>query len=380
MADIQKRLVQLRSRRVGDDRPTRTYLSAAATQEALLKSLIPSNEGWERHRESQPFTSYALGAMQEVGAEYTRVSVEEADRVATLIKPRLAQRGIPADFRLQGSVPLNVHIRRVSDVDLLALDTSHTTFELGAMARASTYLYTPARSSSAVLSNLRQQVVSSLRDAFPLANVDSGNAKAVSISGGSLRRFVDVVPSHWHDTLDYQTSHVERDRGVTILNARTGATINNLPFLHIFRVIERCSGTYGGLRKAIRLCKQVKADMEADGRTVPLPSFDIAGLMYHADMAALRYGKASELAILAETQRHLDFLATNRGHASQLVTPDGLRRILDDDKKFEGLSSLSVEIDDLLRQVAREQGVREPARHTMEQLRGTLKQTTVSAN
>jgi hypothetical protein len=172
---------------------------------------------------------------------------------------------------------------------------------------------------------------------------------------------------------------MERDRGVTILDSKKGTTIDNLPFLHIHRVGERCDSILGGLRKSIRLCKQVKADMEKEGKTVSLPSFDIAATMYHADMAQLRIGVVYELAILAETQRFLDYLHHNKDYARTLVTPDGLRRIFDDPKKLDGLTQLSVEMDDLLKQVAREHGYGVSTYLSTEDLRTRLKLTNVEA-
>ncbi|HVZ19089.1 MAG TPA: hypothetical protein VG897_18370, partial [Terriglobales bacterium] len=63
-----------------------------------------------------------------------------------------------------------------------------------------------------------------------------------------------------------------------------------------------------------------------------------------------------ELAILVETQRHLDWLYHNRSEAQKLVVPDGSRRIFDTADRLSGLLTLSSEIDDLLKEVAREQG------------------------
>ncbi len=380
MADIGNRLIQLRARRVGDDRPQRTTLSSAQALDLMAKSLYPSGEKWERNRHARPFTAYALGAMEEVGATYTRVSVEEAERVGKQLVPRLAQRGIPAEFRLQGSVPLNVHIRRVSDVDLLMLDTSFWTYDRhGAMAASGAYLNHTAKTSLGVLGALRAGVISGLRDGFPAATVDSSGAKAVTISGGSLQRVVDVVPSHWYDTIHYQSSGMERDRGITILDVKKATTIDNLPFLHIHRVGARCDSIFGGLRKSIRLCKQVKADMENEGKTVSLPSFDIAATMYHADMGQLRTGLVNELAILAETQRFLDYLHHNKDYARTLLTPDGLRCIYDGQEKLDGLTQLSVEMDELLRQVAREHGYGVSTNQSMDDLRHRLKLISTEA-
>lgn len=106
---------------------------------------------------------------------------------------------------------------------------------------------------------------------------------------------------------------------------------------------------------AIRLCKNVKADAAEDGKQIALPSFDIAATMYHADLAALTVGAGYELAVLAETQRHLDRLARDHEHARSLIVPDGSRRVLDTVEKHRALISLSLEVDELARQVAAEQ-------------------------
>src|SRR5262245_28169835 len=122
--DISKRLQQLRSRRSGIDRLG--SLSVTARTELMAESL--RDETWARRAESQPNTRYALGAMQEVGSEYTRISIETAERVGKQLGLELKGRGFSVEFRLQGSVPLNVHIRGVSDVDLLNLEASIVTY------------------------------------------------------------------------------------------------------------------------------------------------------------------------------------------------------------------------------------------------------------
>ena len=99
----------------------------------------------------------------------------------------------------------------------------------------------------------------------------------------------------------------------------------------------------------------MKADAEGEGTSIPLPSFDIAATMYHASMDALRLGATFDLAILAETQRHLDRLARDHEYAKTLLVPDGSRLIFNSQEKLQGLNRLSIEMDDLLRAVAREQ-------------------------
>jgi hypothetical protein len=351
--DIDKRLNNLRSRRIGTDRLQR--ISADAQLAILAKSAL--QESWQKRATTRPYTRYALGAMQEVGPEYTRISLETAQRVGGRLDEGLTAVGTPVEFRLQGSVPLNVHIRGVSDVDLLILDKNFLTYATtGPRSVAGLYNGPTSRTSVEVLRGLRRESTAILTRRYPAATVDTSGSKAIKISGGSLARAVDVVPSHWYDNPEYQRTSRECDRGVTILDSKNGRTIDNLPFLHIKLVGDRDDGVNGGLRKAIRLCKQVKADIEEDGTEVTLPSFDIAATMYHANSSSLKSGYVYDLAVLAETQRHLDWLYTNRGEAEKLRVPDGSRIIFDSEAKFSGLTRLSVEMDDLLKEVAREQG------------------------
>lgn len=350
--DINKRLNQLRVRRSGTDRLHR--LNDTARTAVIAKS--QTLENWQKRALTQPYTRYALGSMQPVDPDYTRISIETAERVGNQLLNGLQALGFSVEFRLQGSVPLDVHIRGVSDVDLLDLEASfHTYHTDGYRSRTGHYRSPTTQTSVGVLAALRTASEKILKDKFPAAEVDTSGAKAISISGGSLARPVDVVPSHWHDTIEYQSSGVERDRGVTILNKKVPMTIANLPFLHIARIDEKDRLARGGIKKAIRLCKNVKNDAVEDGKKINFPSFDIAATMYHADVAALSASEVYELAALAETQRFLDELYHDRAKAMSLIVPDGTRKIFDNEEKYEGLKSLSVEMDDLAKEVAKEQ-------------------------
>lgn len=343
--DINQRLQQLRTRRDG----SRGTAMDSATLGSIFKS-APPVELWEsRGAGDQPNTRYALGAMQAVSDTYTRVSKDTADRVANQLKERLAKDGIDAEFKLQGSVPLDVHIKGVSDVDLLTLSNELFSYHpKGIKALRGDYTNPATHSSLEVLIELRSRVEFRLEEAFPAAKVDKAGAKAVKISGGSLARDVDVVPAHWSDTVQYQATGTASDRGTNILDKKAMTTIKNQPFRHIELIGARCDQSGGGLRKAIRLCKNVKADSD---RKVTLPSFDIASVMYHADLDALRYGRFYELSILAETQRHLDVLTCNHAMAQTLYVPDGSRLIFDTTEKLQGLNELSRDMDELLNAV-----------------------------
>ncbi len=348
MSNIYEKIDRLKRRRSGSDR--KDAISLEAYNEILAKSF--QKEKWENRAEGKPYTQYVIGAMQEVDQNSTRISIETARRVESQLENRLSKVGIITNFKLQGSVPLNVHIQGVSDVDIVACDASFLIYDSGRKSQSDEYFST-TKTSLGVLSNLRRESEIALRNAFPAATITAGD-KAINLKGASLQRPVDVVPAHWWDTTEYQERLDENERGIFILSTRTSKTISNLPFLHIKRIIDRCDVTFGGVRKAIRLCKNVKADYEESGREIALSSYDIASIMYHADQTALQLGMIYELAILSETQRYLDFLTLNEEYAKNLIVPNGTRRIFDEPEKFTGLRRLSIKFDELIKLVAEE--------------------------
>lgn len=342
--NINDRLSQLSSRRKGTDRLSR--LTEDSRSEILAKAYTV--EEYEK-RATKPHTRYALGAMEEVGPSYTAISLDTAERVGKQLQTKLT---IPVAFRIQGSVRLNVHIRAVSDVDLLTLDSRLVSYDSSGCL-SHTYTTTHLRTLSA-LQELRKEEERILRAAYPAATVDCSGGKAISLSGGSLPRQVDVVPSVWSDNCEYQKTQQEHDRGVFILNKNIPETIENLPFLHIKRVHDRDGTALGGLKKAIRLVKSVKNDSD-NGSAADLSSFDIAALLYHADTSALSMSAFFDLAALAEAQRFFDWCHNNKERAAALTTPDGTRKVLNTAQKLAAMSVISVELDDLAREVAKEQ-------------------------
>ena len=348
--DIQKRLQSLDARRRGNDRSGMTFDSAEE-----VRAGVPALESYQTRSATKEFTKYALGAMQAVSPDYTRVGIAEATRVGEQLLSGLGKIGINVNFRLQGSVPCDIHIRGASDVDLLALEVHYLHYDSNGQ-KAQQGGYSPVSFDTlASLCNLRDKSEKILTEAYPAAKVDTSGAKAIHLSGGSLRREVDIVPANWFDTVDYQRTNNENDRGVQILDKHARERIKNMPFRHIERITDRDRQCGGGLKKAIRLCKNVKADAKDEGTNIGLSSFDIASMLCHADVSALTVGVAYELAILAEATRFADHLVRNPDEARKLRVPDGSRAVFDAPEKLEALTLLSLELDDLSEKVTREQ-------------------------
>ena len=235
---------------------------------------------------------------------------------------------------MQGSVPMNVHIRGVSDVDLLEIHRVYLTYSIVGPA-ANTYTPLPANVSviEEVIS-MRNLTEYELQKHFWGAFIDTKNAKSIQISEGSFRRKVDVVPSHWFDSDDYQRYNREVYRGVSIVNKFTKESSENFPFLFRHHIEEKSLTTNGGAKMAIRLCKNIKSDQDEDNA---LSSYDIASVIFHCPAAYIINHAGRELSVLAGTQRWFQELSQNRDLTEELITPDGTRKIIDDTRKWYGL-------------------------------------------
>lgn len=343
--DYSSKLQNLRARRLGFDAPS-NLVEAASFSEAVRKAaeLYESKGKTDAQR-------YALGAMQEVDS---KIAYEEGDRVRKQLEDGLAEAGISVEFEYQGSVPLNVHIQKVSDIDLLVLHAYFLTVHpQGARARAGYYsAYTHPDPILVRMIKLRRECETLLDKRYPQAKVDKTGGKAIKLSGGSFRRQVDVVPSHWHDTIDYQATLQKHDREIYILNKDLPRLDSNRPFMHMKKINDKDAMTFGGAKKVIRLFKNLKRD--AAPKIDRLSGYDLASLIWHFDNSQLMHRPDDELALIPKALDFLNHLVEHPDIALALDTPDGSRKIFNEAAKLTALKHLRDELAALADEIAQE--------------------------
>jgi len=343
-ADFKQRLHNLRQRRLGFD----ALVKGAALSNLRFAEIASQTELYEKRAKGDAL-KYGLGAMQEVDNRYTAICYEEGERVRAQLASGLAESNISVTFDYQGSVPLNIHIRGTSDVDLLVLHDEFVTLDWSG-SRAHTYSHS-GKSVIDEMFRLRVNCEKVLPVRFPAATVNCDGSKSVRIDGGSLRRKIDVVPAHWHHTAAYQASSQKHDREICILDKSIAKTIGNRPFMHMHRINIKDNLTKGGAKKVIRLLKNLRKDSD---RNITLSSYDIAALAWHFDDANLNRPWYLEVALIGETQAHLHRLIENRPYCEALLVPDQSRKIIDSPEKFASLIGLTMEVDELAIAIARE--------------------------
>ncbi|ABE32848.1 hypothetical protein DR64_2259 [Paraburkholderia xenovorans LB400] len=337
------KLDKLRARRT--PRTKSASLSAGIAMDSA--DLRPALESFEEKGKGDA-TRYALGCMAEVPPQYTAISLRDGNRIADQLT---GQSEFKVITRLQGSVPLNIHIYASSDVDLLVLADWFVNVKLPVVP-PSTYDFANGPASSFdELVKLRSFCERFLPTKYPAADVDTSGAKSIAVSGGSLARKVDVVPSYWVDTVEYQQSKLEIHRDVAILDKVKKETVVNRPFMHMGLIDVKDTSSNGHAKRAIRLLKCLSRDADVD---IALSSFDIAGLIYHMPNAELSVNPFFPLQLLDRVDLYLRRLESNYQYATSLQTPDGTRAVLDSSEKFFAVAMLRQELTEAIDNVAGE--------------------------
>lgn len=344
--DYRSRLEALRDRRLG---PQIFGFGEALGQRTVTAS-VRKTEAYET-RKAPESAKYALGAMQAVDEEYVKDTYTEGERVMSHLKDGLANFGISIAFEYQGSVPLNIQIKGVSDLDILSLHGGYFTYDSSGVAGSGYSAISGRKTIIDHMVELRLFSEGTLKNSFPSATVETGKAKAIHLSGGSLRREIDVVPSHWHNTSAYQRTGQKHDREVCVLDKHKKITISNSPFLYMLRVNQKDTESSGGAKKVIRFLKTIRNDATPK---ISLSSYDIASLVYHFNSHEMKVPPYLELGLVAVARDRLFDYASNEALARSLDTPDSSRKIIDTDEKFSALQRLAVDVDEVASDIARE--------------------------
>lgn len=344
--DYSNRIGRVNARRNNTAVARLNNKSASFAEDSAFRDSV--TEGYQSKTSSKSF-QYALVSMQEVDAQYTAISYREADRVAKQIDSGLLRRGTAVTVELQGSLPLNVHLRRVSDVDILVWPWSFFVFDSYGVA-ASSYSGSTKNAVSEIIS-LRSESCSVIQSAFPAAKVDDSGAKCITVSEGSLLREIDVVPSVLYKTATYQRTSDDEDRAVQIYDKKTYTLITNYPFKVRALINGKEVRTGGGCKKAIRLLKNMKEDSDT---SIALSSFNIMSLVYAMQDSDLVHTSYYQGKVVASLQKWFFILAHDETYLRGLDTVDGSRKIVQSAADVVAVSQMSDELNVLVLRIAQD--------------------------
>jgi hypothetical protein len=255
--------------------------------------------------------------MEPMDAAYTATSMEEANRVAKYLEVR-------TDTRLQGSVTTNTHIRYHSDLDILTINREFVTHETTDPSQS--YL-PPGFDPIAALRLQRINSRDAIRSNFPAVSIDETRSRALTLTGGTLKRKVDVVTTNWYDTDDYKRHNAEVLRGVQLLDISLNTRVVNKPFIHQALINHKGNETNDGAKRAMRLLKTLRVDAASK---IDISSYDICSIVWHMQNGQLPAGDGFSLINARNVEDFLWKICENNGAIGRtLRVPNGTRNIVD---------------------------------------------------
>lgn len=308
----------------------------------IIENYVQGSKYLEKTATPEIF-KYIFESMQPVDLKYTNKTYEEAERIINHLNPVL-DKHYGVEFKFQGSVTNNTHIKFYSDIDILPVITRYFTLQ-PPLIPSNPYEGNPIED----LLHARYLVVETLEDAFPKADIDNAKSKCVNISGGSLQRSIDVVPANWYHTVDYVESNDNKFRGIQILDLDKMKRIENFPFLHNSRLEAKNRLSNGGLKKLIRCLKNIKADENID---IEISSYDIAGLVYNMDLNDMTYKIGEEAELFCRFYSYSNTLYVLREYGNNMMVPNNKRKLFcEEGLSFENLRKFNFVLKPLVDEI-----------------------------
>lgn len=232
---------------------------------------------------------YVRRSMHGVEPNYTQKTIEAGNNV----KKHLKDVDSSLDFKFQGSVMTNTHIKGHSDIDLVQI--CNTFYRHESMSkfrgeydnpfrtqfqknRLSSILTSVSFSGNAenTLSSVREKAEKKLCSIYLDVNIDK--AKSIEVKPTYPSRTIDVVTASWYKSLNSVLENDDNLRGIEIYDKHKNHRMPvDYPFLKINLLNEQDKKVNGRLKKMIRFLKSVKADSDNKDQ-ISLSSFDISSI------------------------------------------------------------------------------------------------------
>jgi hypothetical protein len=282
---------------------------------------------------------YCFESMGEIEPEYTQNTIKAAEKVKGYLQSELP---VPVEFRYQGSVMTNTHIKLHSDIDLLVIHTWFYTLEVPQVPTVP-YNGNPENE----LKGLRENCIRILTPKYEKVDADS-TPKAVEVYQTIPKRKIDVVTCNWYNSNEYANHEFKTEilRGVNIYDSKSHTRGIDYPFYHIYRVTSKDTNVQGCYRKIVRLLKTLKVDADND---IDLSSFEIASLIYAISDNLLTKSPNHQLLLLSEASNQLSRLINNKYYRENLISPNGKELVFgQNESKVGALGKLKKELDELI--------------------------------
>lgn len=329
---------------------------------------IATNESFVARPRISRFERLLRMTMAPVDEAETQKALEAGDRVVGHLTSVIQN----VEYRYQGSIVANTHIKGASDIDLLVINTCSfgwnsqdvkllwRRYESTPFGNQKPYVMLKnlidARSYGGdAKSDLAKQCRKcEERLCSVYTDVDLDGSKAVRVLNKSLDQKIDVVNCTWfHNATSVLHEKKLPYSGIRIYNRKKNCwEKEDYPFLKIALMDARDHDTGGRFKQIVRFFKTLRSDADKSD-SMSLSSYDIYSLVYAIDPA--RYSKFNEVKLAGMLLSWLMTIAANGSMAQ-------IKGIGEDSNIFAGFPEKLIDVrmiaDDLNNLLTAYHGVR----------------------
>lgn len=278
---------------------------------------------------------YVKRAMQGVEPAYTEKTIEAGNK----IKEHLKRNNSSLDYKFQGSVMCNTHIKGYSDIDLVQITNSFYSHEplvnFNEKYNNSIYLTSSQKQNllnvingvpytgdvNNTLRTIRLEAETVLTSNYKYV---VAKPKSIEVNPTYPNRIVDVVTASWYENVDSVISGDTDLKGIQIYDKDKNIRLSvDYPFLKIRLLNEKDKSVNGRLKKMIRFLKTVKADSDYDLKGIS--SFDISSVCYN--IPTWKYSEKSYYELVIILYSELKKIVEDENYRNSIRSIDGTEYI-----------------------------------------------------
>lgn len=224
---------------------------------------------------------YAMESMSEIDSAYAYKVYGVSRRIHELINRELLARNMRTDFRYQGALRVETHVRLYGEVDLLCILPENAPHQ---------HVYT--------LGQLIREIATKQQTTFQSADYSDGVRIKLVTQKPDCR--INVIPCSWISNPEYLERRNEIYRGIIEYNFKDKTRKKYLPFLNMGRVNNKDQETDGCYKMGVRLLRSLCVD-----ESINLTNYELCGLIYHIQNAKITVPKNRRLGLLPVVSHHI---------------------------------------------------------------------------
>jgi len=305
---------------------------------------------------------YIKRAMHGVEVRYTERTIEAGKKVMKHLK----ENNPNIEYRFQGSVMTNTHIKGHSDIDLLQItntfyshdsrdvfNDAYNSFHFNSIEKnrilnlLNSSIFTGSPNNT--LSDLRKTAEVVLQNNYKYVNINK--SKSIEVKPTNPPRLVDVVTASYYETVKSVTKSDLAEKGIQVYDKENDTRLDvDYPFLKIKLVNEKDKSVNGRLKKMIRFIKNIKVDSGYSEQLKELTSFDITSICYA--IPAVEYMQKSYIELVPVLLGYFEKIIIDSDYRNSLISVDGTEPIFKGkDEKVRVLGLLLKELFEIVQDV-----------------------------